>query len=146
MESISRIVFLNLITLCTIANIHAQDLGSDLDSLISGYPSNALDTNQNPDFIEFNGVVLVAKKNDIVFKKAYGKANLQWNVDNTIHTKFLIGSVSKTFTSMLTLQLVQDGRLKLRDKLVDFIYSPSETLPETVLFAELLSRIPSMFP
>ena len=115
-----KIVYLNVMMLCIVANTYAQHLVSDLDSLITGYPSNTLDTTKNPDFTTFSGVVLIAK-HDVVFKKAFGKANLPWDVDNTIDTKFLIGSVTKTFTSMLTLQLVQDGKLALDDKLVDFI-------------------------
>ncbi len=107
--------------LCIVANTYAQHLVSDLDSLIAGYPSNTLDTTKNPDFTTFSGVVLIAKKDEVVFKKAFGKANLPWKVDNTMGTKFLIGSVTKTFTSLLTLQLVQDGKLALDDKLVDFI-------------------------
>ncbi len=121
MKRLYKTWYLIVMMLGLVANTYAQHLASDLDSLIAGYPSNALDTTKNPDFTAFSGVILIAKNDEVVFKKAFGKANLQWKVDNTIRTKFLIGSVTKTFTSMLTLQLVQDGKLALDDKLVDFI-------------------------
>lgn len=96
---------------------NGQNLEFDIDSLLLGYPSNSLDTVKNPDFSKFNGVVLIASKDEILYTKAFGKANFQWDVDVSVNTKFLIGSISKTFTSMLTMQLVEDGKLRLGDSI-----------------------------
>jgi len=65
----------------------------------------------------FNGVVLVAKQNKIVLKKAYGFADREWNVSNTADTKFRIGSITKQFTAASILQLAEQGKLNLDDKL-----------------------------
>src|SRR5688572_29556351 len=43
---------------------------------------------------EFSGSVLIAKGDDIVFNKSYGLANVEWNVPNTLNTKFRLGSVT----------------------------------------------------
>jgi CubicO group peptidase (beta-lactamase class C family) len=65
----------------------------------------------------FNGSVLIAKNGKEVLKKSYGKANFAWNIDNTPTTKFRIGSLTKQFTALLILQLKQEGKLRLDDKI-----------------------------
>ncbi|MDX2049111.1 MAG: hypothetical protein SFU87_20155, partial [Chitinophagaceae bacterium] len=37
---------------------------------------------------EFNGTVLVMQKGKAVYKKSFGLADREWNVPNTINTKF----------------------------------------------------------
>ncbi len=69
---------------------------------------------------DFSGVVLIAQKDKIVYKKAFGWANKEWNIPNTIETKFRIGSNTKTFTAVAILQLVDRGLLRLDDKLSKF--------------------------
>jgi CubicO group peptidase (beta-lactamase class C family) len=70
---------------------------------------------------QFSGAVLAAEGGKVLFKKGYGMANLEWSIPNAPDTKFRIGSVTKQFTSMLVLQLVQEGRLKLDDKAADIL-------------------------
>ena len=64
---------------------------------------------------QFMGSVLVAKGDQIVFNKAYGSANLEWDVANTPTTKYRIGSVTKQFTAASILLLEERGKLKLND-------------------------------
>ncbi len=70
---------------------------------------------------QFNGVALVAENGRVVFEKAFGYANLEWKIPNTPHTKFRIGSLSKQFTSMLVMQLVQEGTLRLDGRVTDYL-------------------------
>lgn len=60
-----------------------------------------------------NGVVLVAQGNEVIFQKAYGMANHSLDIPNTIDTKFLVGSLTKQFTAMLVMQLVEANQLSL---------------------------------
>lgn len=69
----------------------------------------------------FHGTVLVAEAGQIVYKKAFGLAHREWEVPHTLDTKFLIGSVSKQFTAVLVLQLVEEGKLKLEDTVSQYI-------------------------
>jgi CubicO group peptidase (beta-lactamase class C family) len=62
---------------------------------------------------QFNGSVLVAENGKVIFKKGFGLANMEWGVSNQTETKHRLGSVTKQFTSMLILQLVEEGKLKL---------------------------------
>ena len=70
---------------------------------------------------QFNGSVLVADKGKIIFEKGYGFANLEWQIPNMPDTKFKIGSITKQFTSMLIMQLVEEGKLKLDEKVSEII-------------------------
>jgi CubicO group peptidase (beta-lactamase class C family) len=69
----------------------------------------------------FNGSVLIAQNGKEVFKKSFGKANFSWNINNTPITKFRIGSLTKQFTALLILQLKQEGKLKLDDKIINHL-------------------------
>jgi len=63
----------------------------------------------------FNGTVLVANEKGILLKKGYGAANLEWKVPNTPDTKFRIGSITKSFTATVIMQLAAEGKLQLDD-------------------------------
>jgi CubicO group peptidase (beta-lactamase class C family) len=64
---------------------------------------------------QFMGSVLVARGDEVLFSKAYGSANLEWNVPNTLNSKFRIGSITKQFTAAAILLLEERGKLKLDD-------------------------------
>jgi CubicO group peptidase (beta-lactamase class C family) len=70
---------------------------------------------------EFNGTVLVMQKGKAIYKKAFGMADREWNIPNTPETKFRIGSVTKQFTAACILQLAEQGKLGLDDKLSKYI-------------------------
>ena len=65
----------------------------------------------------FTGSVLVMKHNTILLRKAYGMADREWYIRNTPDTKFEIGSITKQFTAACILQLAEQGKLSLDDKL-----------------------------
>ncbi len=70
----------------------------------------------------FEGAVLVAENGEIVYEEAFGLANREWNIPNTMQTKFMLGSVSKPLTATLALIQVQKGLLSL-DSTID-VYLP----------------------
>ncbi|HEY2721458.1 MAG TPA: serine hydrolase domain-containing protein, partial [Chitinophagaceae bacterium] len=61
----------------------------------------------------FNGTVLVAEKDQIVYERPYGYANLENKTPNTSDTKFRLGSISKQFTAFIILKLAEQGKLDL---------------------------------
>jgi CubicO group peptidase (beta-lactamase class C family) len=65
----------------------------------------------------FNGVVLVANQGKIEFLKGFGLANRQENILINPQSKFRICSITKTFTAVMILQLMEAGKLKLSDKI-----------------------------
>lgn len=68
----------------------------------------------------FSGTVLVTKNDSILLKKAYGFADLEWEIPNTLDSKFSLASVSKQFTAVAILQLVEKGKISLEDKLIKY--------------------------
>jgi CubicO group peptidase (beta-lactamase class C family) len=69
----------------------------------------------------FNGVVLVAKNNQILLNKAYGFANFKTKEALTPNSKFLIGSLTKPYVALLILQQVEKGTIKLQQPITDFL-------------------------
>ena len=62
---------------------------------------------------EFNGAVLVAEEDEILYKKGFGFANMEWDIKNQPDTKFRIGSITKQFTAMLIVQLCAENKLDI---------------------------------
>lgn len=69
---------------------------------------------------QFNGVTLISHKGKVLLKKGYGKANFEWDINHTVEGKFKIASITKQFTAMLILQLVEQKKLKLDEKLIEY--------------------------
>jgi CubicO group peptidase (beta-lactamase class C family) len=63
----------------------------------------------------FGGAVLVAHAGRSLFRRAYGMANLDFDIPNTPRTKFRLGSVTKQFTAAAILRLQERGRLNVTD-------------------------------
>ena len=61
----------------------------------------------------FNGSALVADRGQVVLRKGYGLANMEWGIANTPDTKFRLGSITKQFTATLVMQLVEKGQIDL---------------------------------
>jgi CubicO group peptidase (beta-lactamase class C family) len=62
----------------------------------------------------FRGVVLVAKGDQLLHHAAYGLADVDGKRANTTDTAFQIGSLTKSFTAVTVMQMVEDGLLDLQ--------------------------------
>ena len=80
----------------------------------------------------FSGSVLIAKNNQIVFKKSYGMADYKNNIPNTPQTKSWLESVSKSFTAVAILQLHERGLLNINDPLVKYIKNIPESSKKNI--------------
>ncbi|MEO6000156.1 MAG: serine hydrolase [Chitinophagaceae bacterium] len=87
---------------------------------------------------EFSGVVLVADNNKVIYKKAFGYADREWKSLNTPETKFEIGSVTKQFTAVAILQLAEQGKLHVDDKLS--MYFPGYPKGDSITIHMLLNH------
>jgi CubicO group peptidase (beta-lactamase class C family) len=65
----------------------------------------------------FSGTVLVAEYGKIIYSGAFGYADRDHMVPNKLETRYNIGSIGKTFTATLVMQLVQEGKIDLEDSL-----------------------------
>ena len=69
------------------------------------------------DEADLSGVVLVASGGDIVLEQAYNPAALQAAAPVGTDSRFAIASMTKSFTAVLALRLVEAGKLSLDDTL-----------------------------
>ncbi len=95
---------------------------------------------------QFNGSALVAENGKVVYKGAFGMANMEWGIPNAPDTKFRLGSITKQFTATLILQLIEQGKIKLDGKLSDYLPDYRKDVGEKVTIHHLLthtSGIPS---
>lgn len=70
---------------------------------------------------EPGGVVLVAQKGRIIYKKAFGMANLELDVPMKEEMVFNIASQTKQFTAVAVLQLMERGKLSLQDEITKYL-------------------------
>lgn len=64
---------------------------------------------------------LVAKEGQVIYRKAFGLADLELNVPMRPEMVFRIGSVTKQFTAIAILQLMEQGKLSLQDEITKYI-------------------------
>lgn len=88
----------------------------------------------------FAGAVLIKDGSDTIFEQAYGLAHRGFQVPNTIHTRFDTASVTKLFTAVAILQLVDRGMIRLDDRITDIIDLTGTKIPDDVTIAHLLTH------
>ena len=108
MQIIIRVVI--VLTVLSFLKINGQD-NQEFDKKLTEYISI-----QNKR-IGFNGVVLVANDKEVLYQKTIGYASHELQVPLAIDSKFKIASISKAFTGMLVAIAVQEGGIKLDDKI-----------------------------
>jgi CubicO group peptidase (beta-lactamase class C family) len=69
----------------------------------------------------FSGAVVIARDGKPVFASAYGYADRQKKIPNTVDTPFLLASLTKPFTGLAIGQLVEQGKLSYNDPLSKFL-------------------------
>lgn len=90
---------------------NAQVNTSVFDSLASeGLPKNAPGT-----------VIYLSRGDKVLYKKAFGKASIELDVDMKVDNVFRLGSVSKQFTACAILKLMEQGKLSLSDDIRKYI-------------------------
>lgn len=88
---------------------------------------------------KFSGAVLVARGSEILFSRAYGYAQAEWDVRSTTTGRFRLGSITKPFTATAVLQLAAAGALRLEDPICDHLKTcPSAWRP--VKISQLLNH------
>ena len=89
----------------------------------------------------FAGAMLIARNGRPVFAKAYGLADRERKVPNTLDTRFRVGSMDKMFTAVATMQLVQAGKLRLTDTVGTYLTDyPNQEIASKVTIQQLLSH------
>jgi CubicO group peptidase (beta-lactamase class C family) len=113
-----------------------SDLAARLDAIV---------LDQQPNADEPGLAVLVVVDGRPVLRKGYGLANVETRAPIAPDMIFRIGSVTKQFTAVAVLQLVQQGKVRLDDPITKYV-SDLDTRGQTITIEHLLthtSGIPS---
>jgi CubicO group peptidase (beta-lactamase class C family) len=96
-----------------------QVAGDDLHSLLPRIDSLVLaELGQTP---SAGLSVAVQRGADLLLAKGYGSADLENSVPITTETVFRIGSITKQFTAVSVLRLMERGRIRLQDPITRFL-------------------------
>jgi CubicO group peptidase (beta-lactamase class C family) len=123
-----------LFLLCLGGIVNAQSKKEQMDAIMRTYHAYNM----------FDGAVLVAENGKVIYKNAFGQANREWNIPNTTDTRFMIGSISKPLTAMLTLVQVQKGLISLDGKVADYLPEFKGKPAGVVTIRQLLSHTSGM--
>ncbi len=63
----------------------------------------------------------VMRQNEVIFTRGYGYADLNRKVEAIEHTVYRIGSITKQFTALAILILVEQGKVNLNDVMLDYL-------------------------
>src|SRR5260221_10829089 len=88
----------------------------------------------------FSGVVLITQGRSQLFAGAYGYASRSWNVPNTLTMRFDTASVTKLFTAVATLQLIDRGLLAFDTPVIDFLGLQETAISRAVNVFHLLTH------
>jgi len=89
----------------------------------------------------FSGAVMITKDGKTVFAEAYGMANRESKVPNTLQTRFRIGSMNKMFSAVATLQLAQARKLELKETVGKYLTDyPNQDIATKVTLQQLLTH------
>ena len=99
----AQVALLFVAIVATETDTFAQTKAIKIDELMKLYHGYA----------QFNGVVLVSERGQVIYERAFGQANLEWAIPNTLDTKFEIASMTKPMTALIIMQLVEQGKVRL---------------------------------
>lgn len=84
--------------------------------------------------------VVVVKNSKTIFKKSFGVSNIETGEKISSSTNFNICSLTKQFTALAILQLVQKNKLSLNDKLSHFFPGINKSIGDAITIKELLTH------
>jgi CubicO group peptidase (beta-lactamase class C family) len=82
----------------------------------------------------------VSAESEPVYSGAFGLADIERQVPNSLDTQFRIASATKPFTTLLVYQLVHAGKLNLDDKLSDLVPEYPAEKGASITVSQLLTH------
>jgi D-alanyl-D-alanine carboxypeptidase len=88
---------------------------------------------------KFNGVILITKKGNTKYARAFGYSNIENKIPLTIKDNFRIQSNSKQVTAVLILKVVEKGKIDLHSPIKKYLPNLQQTWADTVTVHQLLN-------
>ncbi|MBL4856422.1 MAG: serine hydrolase, partial [Idiomarina sp.] len=79
-----KLLSISFLLLATATAGATEDKAKKLDDFVESYTENR----------EFNGSVLISYEGNVLLEKGYGYANMEWEIPNSVDTKFRIASTT----------------------------------------------------
>lgn len=98
----SSILMLCATTACASGGMLTSDRARAIDALFADYTGAAVP----------GASLIVIRDGRVIYRNAYGMADLEHQVPATTHTDYRLASVTKQFTAMAIMLLAGDGRLR----------------------------------
>jgi CubicO group peptidase (beta-lactamase class C family) len=136
-ESMFRLTLIALLLVAARSRTEPSDLAN-----VPVQPAAVIDSfmTRAAEYGQFNGAILVIDRGQRVYERAFGEANIEWHVPNTVTTRFEIASMTKPMTAIVIMQLVQEGKLRLDAPVSAYLpYYPTET-GERITVEQLLTH------
>jgi CubicO group peptidase (beta-lactamase class C family) len=111
-QPLKVLLFLCLIIFNPLIIVYAQTFEIKIDSIIQA----EFKDKKGP-----GGVFMVAKEGKILYQKAFGRANLELDIDLTPENVFQLGSMTKQFTAIAVLMLEEQGKLSVNEPISKYI-------------------------
>jgi len=108
----------------------SSDKTSQIDQLLQQYHELG----------QFSGAALVSDAGSVVLRKGYGLAHQEWQIENSADARYLLGSVTKSFTALAVVQLEEQGRLDLDATISDFLPSYREDTGSRITLRHILTH------
>jgi CubicO group peptidase (beta-lactamase class C family) len=88
----------------------------------------------------FSGVVLITQGESCLYSAAFGYASRPWKVKNSLDTRFDTASITKLFTSVATLQMIDQGQFDFETPVIDFLGLEDTSISKEVNIFHLLTH------
>jgi CubicO group peptidase (beta-lactamase class C family) len=88
----------------------------------------------------FSGAVLITQGASRLYARAYGYASRAWLMPNNLDTRFDTASITKLFTAVATLQLIDQGLLTFDTPVVERLHLEGTPLSRDVTVFHLLTH------
>ena len=88
----------------------------------------------------FSGVVRITQGDEELFAGAYGYASRAWQVPNMLEVRFDTASITKLFTAVATLQLIEQSHLSFDTSVIDFLGLEGTAISRDVNIYHLLTH------
>lgn len=89
---------------------------------------------------EFSGVVLITQGRSVLYQGAFGYASRAWKIKNALDVRFDTASITKLFTAVATLQLIDAQRLSLETGVIDYLGLAGTAISRDVTVFHLLTH------
>lgn len=89
---------------------------------------------------QFSGVVRITQGTDELYAGAFGYANRAWKIPNNLNIRFDTASITKLFTAVSIMQLIDQGKLSFDTSVINLLALKDTQISEGVTVYHLLTH------